>query len=435
MLAAAAGIHAPAKLKSAGFVSAHAPSQLAQNRLDRQFAGGSPNLILLVQARSGTVDQPAVAAAGRSSSPALRRRRGVTNVSSYWTTGSPALRSRSGTEALIVAHVAGATPCSRTAPTRSWPRSPASLVRPRRSRCRPVAAPPPTTPSAPRSPRTWRLAESIAIPLTLVLLILAFGSVVAAALPVTIGLVSILATLAVLWILGSLTDVSIYALNLTTALSLGLAIDYSLLMVSRYREELAAGQEVPEAAVRRSVATAGRTIVFSAAAVAAALARPAGVPGVLPAVLCLRRHQRGRRRHGGRAGRPPGSAHLLGHRVNALPVRLGRGRRPAFGQAESPFWRRVADAVIRRPVAAGLPVVAILVVLGLPFAHVHFGTPDDRVLPTSAAARQVGDALRSQVRAQRQTTPSTWSPPPRSIRPTAADLQPRAFLRCPGSSR
>ncbi len=107
VLAALAGIHAPSKLKSSGFVSANAPSQLAQNRLDSQFAGGSPNLILLVQARSGGVDQPAVAAAGRSIDTLVAATPGVTNVSSYWTTGSAALRSRSGTEALIVAHVAG----------------------------------------------------------------------------------------------------------------------------------------------------------------------------------------------------------------------------------------------------------------------------------------------------------------------------------------
>src|SRR5262249_5587496 len=105
------------------------------------------------------------------------------------------------------------------------------------------------------------VAESIAIPLTMILLIFAFGSVVASALPVAIGLVSILVTLAVLWVLASVTNVSIYALNLTTALSLGLAIDYSLLMVNRFREELAIGSTTGDA-VRRSVATAGRTIVF-----------------------------------------------------------------------------------------------------------------------------------------------------------------------------
>jgi RND superfamily putative drug exporter len=395
VLAAAAGIHAPSKLKSAGFVSAKAPAQLAQNRLDRQFAGGSPNLILLVQARSGDVDQPPVAAAGRSIVALVGASPGVSNVTSYWTSGSEALRSRSGTEALVLAHIAGTDNVlkNRTNAVVNMVAAATGPAAPVTVRAGGLSA---TNNSiGTQVSRDLAVAESIAIPLSMVLLILAFGSVVAAALPVSIGLVSILATLAVLWIVGSLTNVSIYALNLTTALSLGLAIDYSLLMVNRFREELAAGQEVA-AAVRRSVATAGRTIVFSAATVAAALAALlvfpvyflrsfayAGISVVLVATV-------------GALVILPALLNQLGYRVNALPVRLGRGRRPAFGQAESPFWRRLADAVLRRPVAAGLPVVAILVILGLPFAHVHFGTPDDRVLPTSSAARQVGDALRTQ---------------------------------------
>ncbi len=395
VLAAAAGIHAPSKLKSAGFVSAKAPAQLAQNRLDGQFAGGSPNLILLVRARSGDVDQPAVAAAGRSIVALVAASPGASQVSSYWTTGSKSMRSRSGTEALVVAHIAGGDTAlkNRTNAVVAKVAGIAGPTAPVTVRAGGLSAA--NDAVGAQVSRDLAVAESIAIPLSLALLILAFGSVVAAALPISIGLVSIVATLAVLWIVASLTNVSIYALNLTTALSLGLAIDYSLLMVNRYREELAAGQDVA-AAVQRSVATAGRTIVFSAATVAAALAALlvfpvyflrsfayAGISVVVVATL-------------GALVILPALLHQLGYRVNALPVRMGRNRRPAFGQAESPFWRRVADAVIRRPVAAGLPVVAILVILAIPFAHVHFGTPDDRVLPTSAPARQVGDALRTQ---------------------------------------
>jgi RND superfamily putative drug exporter len=319
----------------------------------------------------------------------------VTSVSSDWTTGSPALRSRSGSEALILVRVAGSDSVLKnhtnavvaSATRAAGPAAPVTVRAGGTSAANDAIGV--------QVSRDLAVAESIAIPLSLILLILAFGSLVAAALPVSIGLVSILATLAVLWIVGSLTNVSIYALNLTTALSLGLAIDYSLLMVNRYREELAAGQEV-EAAVRRSVATAGRTIVFSAATVAAALAALlvfpvyflrsfayAGISVVVVATI-------------GALVILPALLNQLGYRVNALPVRIGRGRRPAFGQAESPFWRRLADGVMRRPIGAGLAVVAILVVLGLPFTHVHFGTPDDRVLPTSNAARQVGDALRTQ---------------------------------------
>jgi RND superfamily putative drug exporter len=430
VLAAVAGIHAPSKLKSSGFVSARAPSQLAQNRLDSQFAGGSPNLILLVAARSGGVDQPAVGAAVRAIDALVAASPGVSNVSSYWTTGSPALRSRSGSEALIVAHIAGNDTVlkNRTNAVVSKVDHAVSPAGPITVRAGGLAAA--NNAVGTQVTKDLSVAESIAIPLTMILLILAFGSVVAAALPVSIGLVSILATLAVLWVLGSLTNVSIYALNLTTAMGLGLAIDYSLLMVNRYREELAAGQEVAEA-VRRSVATAGRTIAFSAATVAAAMAallvfpvyflRSFAYAGISVVALATV----------GALIVLPALLNVLGYRVNALPVRIGARRRlPAFGQAESPFWRRTADGVMRHPIAAGLPVVVILVVLGLPFLHVHFGTPDDRVLPTSAAARQVGNALRTNFSTNANDTIDVVTTSP--LAPAAAAGYSRALSSLPG---
>jgi RND superfamily putative drug exporter len=390
VLAAMAGIHAPSKLKSSGFVSSTAPSELAKNRLDSQF-GGTPNLVLLVQAKAGDVDQPTVAAAGRSVASRVAASPGVTQVTSYWATHSPALRSRDGTEALVLAHVAGDDTVLKNR-TNAIDGKVTTSSGPITVRAGGLAASNNAVGS--QIAKDLALAEGIAVPLTLILLILAFGSVVAATLPVAIGLVSILATLAVLWIIGSLTNVSIYALNLTTAMSLGLAIDYSLLMVNRYREELAGGYGVNEA-VRRSVATAGRTILFSAGTVAAAMAallvfpvyflRSFAYAGISVVALATV----------GALVILPAILFVLGPRVNAAPVRLGRGR-PAFGRSESPFWRRIASGVMRRPILAGAPVVILLVVLGLPFAHVHFGTPDDRVLPASAPARQVGDALRSQ---------------------------------------
>jgi RND superfamily putative drug exporter len=391
VLAALAGIHAPSKLKSSGFVSPNAPSQLATNRLNKEF-GGTPNLVLLVGARTGNVDQPDVATAGRVVAAQVAASPGVTQVTSYWATNSPALRSRDGTEALVLAHVAGDDTVLKNR-TSAIDDKVTATTGPITVRAGGEAASNNAVGS--QIAKDLALAEAIAVPLTMVLLILAFGSVVAAALPVAIGLVSILATLAVLWVIGSLTDVSIYALNLTTALSLGLAIDYSLLMVNRYREELAGGYAAGEA-VRRSVATAGRTILFSAGTVAAAMAallvfpvyflRSFAYAGISVVALATV----------GALVILPAILFLLGPRVNAVPVRLGAGRRPAFGRSESPFWRRIASGVMRRPVLAGAPVVILLVVLGLPFAHVHFGTPDDRVLPASAPARQVGDALRSQ---------------------------------------
>ena len=234
------------------------------------------------------------------------------------------------------------------------------------------------------------LAEAIAVPITLILLVLAFGSVVAALLPLVVGLLAVLATFAELAVLGRITDVSIFAINLTTALGLGLGIDYALLVVSRFREELAGGSPVA-AAVVRTVETAGRTIAFSAATVMAALAAllvfplfflrsfayagigvvaVAAVAGlvVLPAVLTV-----------------------LGARVNALRLPWSH----AVRGSEAPFWGRLAGAVMRRPLLAGGAVVALLLVLASPLAHVTFGTPDDRVLPATASSRVVGEAIRT----------------------------------------
>ncbi|MEJ8645492.1 MMPL family transporter [Streptomyces sp. MS1.HAVA.3] len=114
-------------------------------------------------------------------------------------------------------------------------------------------------------------AESVVLPGTLILLVFVFGSVVAASLPLLIGVLAVAGTMLVLSALGSVTDVSVFALNLTTALGLGLGIDYGLLIVSRFREELALGYRPRNAAIR-TVRTAGHTIVFSAATVSAALA-------------------------------------------------------------------------------------------------------------------------------------------------------------------
>jgi RND superfamily putative drug exporter len=399
ILAAIVGIHATAKLKSEGFVSPRAPSEISKNLLDAHF-GGSPNLILLVQAQAGTVDEPAVAAAGRAVAARVGASPDVSDVTSYWTTGSTALRSRTGTEALVLAHVAGDDTALKNRTNAAI--AAAASVR------GPVTVKAGGESSASDAvgkqvTKDLAVAESIAIPLTLFLLVLAFGSLVAAALPIAIGLTAIMATLAVLWILGSITDVSIYALNLTTALGLGLAIDYSLLMVNRYREELAAGRSVADAVIR-SVETSGRTILFSAATVAAAMAALlvfpvyflrsfayAGISVIAVAAL-------------GALVVLPALLSVLGRRVNAIPVRIGRHRRGQLVGGESPFWRRSTTWVMRHPIAAGLPVVIVLLVAGIPFLHVHFGTPDDRVLPTSAPARQVGDALRSQFQSNANNT-------------------------------
>src|SRR5919106_1500702 len=257
-------------LTSGGFEDPSSESSRAEEALAEEFDTGVPNLLLLVTAPGGDVDDPAVAAAGQALTEELAAEEGVADVVSYWSEGNASpLRNDDGSRALVVARVEGND----------------DQVEDR------------VTELAPRYERTAAdggvdievggfaevfhevgdtieedlvRAEMIALPITLVLLILVFGSVVAASLPLVVGVMSIVGTFFVLRGLAALTDVSIYALNLTTALGLGLAIDYSLFVVSRYREELRAGH-APRVAATRTVRTAGRTVAFSALTVAASL--------------------------------------------------------------------------------------------------------------------------------------------------------------------
>src|SRR6266511_3968011 len=250
-------------------------------------------------------------------------------------------------------------------------------------------------------------AEMIAVPITLVLLVVVFSSAVAGALPLAVGGFAIVGTLLVLRLLAGLTDVSVYALNLTTALGLGLAIDYSMFIVSRYREELRAGREPPDALVT-TMRTAGRTVLFSAATVAVALVallvfplyflRSFGYAGIAVVALAAV----------GALVVLPALLAVLGRRIDSLRLPFGRrraARRAAARAAAGPgagaagtgsgAWHRIAMAVMRRPVPIALAVVAVLLVLGAPFLGVRFGLPDDRVLPASASSRQVADAIRN----------------------------------------
>jgi putative drug exporter of the RND superfamily len=393
IVSAALGIHAPGRLRGGGFTSPDAPSQIAADRLESRF-GGSPNLLFVVQARTGagTVDSPAVAAAATQLARQLAHATGVSAESDYWVGHNPALRSRDGREALIVADLAGKDTQVQDEAKGLIARFSVPAGRPGSITVVAGGFAAVNHAVSAQIAKDLAVAEGIAIPLTALLLIIAFGSAVAALLPVAIGVTSIFFTLFVLWVLSGVTNVSIYAINLTTAMGLGLGIDYSLLIVNRYREELANGRP-PTDAVIIAIHTAGRTVTFSAATVAAALAALllfpvyflrsfayAGISVVaiatVSAVVVL-----------------PALLTILGPRVNAGRVGF-LAKRPAGG-GESPFWRSVATRVMARPVVTALPVVVLLLALGAPFLHVKFGTPDDRVLPTSSAAREAGDDLRT----------------------------------------
>ncbi len=217
------------------------------------------------------------------------------------------------------------------------------------------------------------------------------------------------------------TDVSTYALNLSSALGLALAIDYTLLIISRYRDELADGS-TPDVALIRTMATAGRSVLFAATTVALSMsvmvlfpmyflksfayAGVATVAFVAVAAIVV----------------TPAAIVLLGPRLDALDVRK-LGRRilsrpdPVRKPVEQLFWYRSTKFVTRRAIPIGLAVVALLVMLGLPFLGVKWGMPDDRVLPTSASAHAVGDQLRHDFAEDSATAVSVVVPDVRGVRP------------------
>jgi RND superfamily putative drug exporter len=250
-----------------------------------------------------------------------------------------------------------------------------------------------------QSQRDLLVMESIAIPLSFLVLVWVFGGLWAAALPVAVGVAAIAGALAVLRVTSLITDVSIFALNLTAALGLALAIDYTLLMISRFRDEVGDGVD-RDTALFRMMVTAGHTVVFSATTVALSMAvmvlfpmhflrsfAYAGVATVGFAALVA-------------LVVTPTALVLLGDRLESLDVRqlahrvLGRPG-PTAGPVHQMFWYRWTKAVLRHAVPLGLAGVTLLVAIGLPFLGVKWGYPDDRTLPKSLSARQVGDALRT----------------------------------------
>src|SRR5689334_4965162 len=239
-------------------------------------------------------------------------------------------------------------------------------------------------------------AELLALPLLFLLSLWFFRSGVAAILPPLMGGVSIVLTFLALRIASEFMSLSVFALNLVTGLGLGLAIDYSLFMISRYREETAKDGYGPEA-LRRTLASAGRTVLFSSLTVAAALASllvfpqrflySMGVGGVVVALLSA----------SVALVVLSSTLALLGPRVNAWsPKWLRRAADSDARPTESGTWYRLSRFVMRRPAPIAVLSATFLIVLGLPFWHIKFTSVDATVLPTSTQARQVDTALKTQ---------------------------------------
>ncbi|MFI5507957.1 MMPL family transporter [Mycobacterium sp. NPDC051804] len=401
LVAVAAGIFGVPVAKSlcaCGFEDPSSESAHAKALLKDKFGAGDVQMVITVSAADGAVG-PSAREVGTELVDELSRSPHVASVTSLWTTPEPeraALVSSNGVSGLIVVGIAGAE-----SETQEYAKDLSDrLVRDRDNvAVRAGGEAMVNVEITEQSQRDLLLMESLAIPLSFVALVWVFGGALAAAIPLAVGGLAILGALAVLRGVSTFADVSIFALNLSAAMGLALAIDYTLLIISRYRDELAGGADREDALVT-TMATAGRTVVFSATIVALSMAvmiifpmsflksfAYAGVATVAFAAVAA-------------LFVTPAALVVLGDRLQAFDIRrltrrLLKRPDPSVHTVEQQFLYRWTKAVMRRALPAGLAVVVLLVLLGAPFLGVKWGFPDDRVLPKSASAHQVGDELRA----------------------------------------
>jgi RND superfamily putative drug exporter len=415
VLGGAASMSVRDHLGVGGFYAGAEESTRADAAFDTALPTGPHNLVVVAETRGGRgVDSAAAATAGKALTGLLQRDRGISSVVSYWATGNAALRSADGRTALVLARITGTEDQRKSTLNRLYPKihgqqGALSL--------RLGGQPAVEREVTDRSEKDLRRMELLATPVVAVVLLFVFGSVVASLLPLVIGLTAIVGTLVTLRLLTLVTDVSMYSLNIATALSLGLAIDYGLFIVTRYREELDAGSDVPTA-VATTLATAGRTVLFSALTVALSLSsllvfplyylRSFAYAGiavvgfaalsavvVLPAVLRLLGRNVDRwdvvRAIATRRGRNRGRHSALGRRLLQAAPSGGRLSRSGEGS-----WHRLASFVMRHPVSLALGAVAFLLVLGSPFLGVRFALPDESSLPRSSESHEVVQLLKKE---------------------------------------
>jgi RND superfamily putative drug exporter len=365
-----------------------APGSLSQQESDlaaRVFGRSSADVVVLYASPRLTVQDTAFRGAVTSTLARLPASQ-VASAATYWSTGSRQFVGSGGHATYAVLRLAGGTDSARikTYNAISGQLTASGLTTQ-------VGGQIPTE-AAINKQVTSNIgrAEGISMPVLLILLLVIFGSLAAASLPLAIGGIGILGSFAALRLLTLATPVSTYSINITTILGLGLAIDYGLFMVSRFREELHR-QPTVEDAVARTVATAGRTVAVSGVTVAIALAslmlfpetflRSMGYGGVATVVVDML----------AALTVMPALLAVLGPRVNALRVR--RSVRRPLADEQSGAWYRIAHSVMRRPVAYVVVIVVALLALASPFRSIVWGGTDARALPVSAPARVVTEAL------------------------------------------
>ena len=428
------GILVAKSLSASGFQDPTSESSRATQLLTDKFSQGDVQMLITVTAPDQVL-APSARAVGLDVVDRLKRSPHVANVTSAWTAAPGAateLVSKDGKSGLIVAGISGSENDAQ-----AYAKALADQVTGSRDgitvRAGGVAMV--NVQITEQSQRDLLLMESLAIPFSFLVLVWVFGGLLAAALPVAVGIIAILGSLLVLRLITFGTDVSIFALNLTTAMGLALAIDYTLLIISRFRDELADGADRDTALVR-TMGTAGRTVLFSATTVALSMAvmilfpmhflksfAYAGVATVTFAAAAA-------------VVVTPAAIVLIGDRLDAMDVRRLARRvlnlpDPVRRPIEQQFWYRSTKFVMARAVPISLAVIALLLVLGAPFLGVRWGLPDDRVLPSSLSAHQVGDQLRNDFVNNSETAVTVVVPDARGLAPADLESYAAALSRVP----
>jgi uncharacterized membrane protein YdfJ with MMPL/SSD domain len=378
-------------LTGGGFEDPNSQSANARTLLDQQLGGSTADIVVLMRSDTLNATDPAFADAATRLLNTLQAQPSVASVTSYYSTQSPRLLSRDGRETFAVVQLAAT---DRTVKGRDY------------KALKPLITSPTLQVSVggdlavndavnAQVSADLKRAETLSFPALAVLLVIVFAGLVAAGLPLLIGGVAILGAFAALRLLTGVTPISIFAINVVTVLGLGLAIDYALFIVTRFREELDASAGDSRRALERTLATAGRTVLFSGLTVSVSLlglllfpegflrsmglgAISAVLVAMLAALILL-----------------PALLAILGQRVNSLSLQrlFRRSSAPRQNHETHGAWYRLSQFVMRWPVPVAVAALAVLVTLGLPFLHASFSTPDVRVLPANQEARVVSDRL------------------------------------------
>ena len=381
LLAVVFGTGAIDRLKPGGFEDINSESFIAKELLEEELGHGQSNLFVVFSSGGSTVDDLRFKNAVEEALEPLVQDQAVARVDTFYTTGSPAFVSEDRTKTFAVVGLVQDV----DAASDDFPRL-RSLLSSEELEINVTGQPAANREIQDKAESDLQRAELFAFPIVAILLVLILGSLVAASLPLAMGVLSIVAALLGLRILTEVTDVSVFALNITILLGLGLSIDYAFLIVDRFRKELQT-KDVREALIT-TMSTAGKAVAFSGLAVAISMLgllffpmnflQSMGMGGALVTALAAI----------GALTVLPAVLAILGPKVNALRVLPVASNQEAVG-----FWYRLSTGVMKRPVLVMVPVVAFLVVLASPALDLRLGSPDPSILPSGNEIRVASEQL------------------------------------------